>query len=112
MGVVPYMMQYVKTATNGNVVVIFAYATDRMQLACNVCDQTLTCARPDSAEKIDWAMQEFVELHRHVMDSPEGKIPSSAAGWYAPAPATAGFKPVKMKPKSDDWGITEGRKFR
>lgn len=106
-----YVDQYVKTATDGNVQVAYAASVDRMQLGCTVCYQTLTCPLPPSAAEMDWAMQEFVKLHRHVIDSPEGKIPSTKAGWIAPAPVTADFKPVKAKSKPD-WGIESGRKFR
>lgn len=107
---VDYMRQYLKVATNGNVYCEYASHQDRMRLHCKVCTQTLTRGIPESAEKMDWAMQEFVKLHRHVINSPEGKIPSTKADWIAPAPVTADFKPVK--PKRDDWGIAEGRKFR
>ena len=106
-----YMSQYLKVATDGNVYSEYASHQDRMRLHCRVCTQTLTLGVPENAEKMDWAMQEFVKLHRHVIDSPEGKIPSTKAGWIAPAPVTADFKPVKAKSKPD-WGIESGRKFR
>ena len=117
-GVVSYMQQYVKTATDGKVYVRFAVATNRMQLVCKVCDQTLTFSSPGSAEKIDWAMQEFVKLHRHVpLTTGEGtptQIKGTGIGstsMTVSTPVTASFK--KIKPKTpENWGIEQGRKFR
>ena len=108
-----YMRQYVKTATDGNVHIIFAYATDRMQLSCRVCDQALTLSQPESAEKVDWAMQEFVKLHRHAPLTTGEGTPTQITWHTVPpkiTPVTADFK--RVKPTRDDWGITEGRKFR
>jgi hypothetical protein len=98
-----YVDQYVKTATDGNVEVTYAASVDRMQLGCKVCYQTLTCPLPASDAEMDWAMQEFVKLHLHSSLSPERKPEERT-----PTAVTADFKKVK----GDDWGITEGRKFR
>ena len=99
-----YVDQYVKTATDGNVQVTYAQLVDRMQLACTVCQQTLTCPLPPSDAEMDWAMQEFVKLHRHVAVQLEKKYTTISK----PILVTADFKSVKK----DDWGISTGRKFR
>ena len=120
-----YVDQYVKTATDGNVQVTYVANVDRMMLGCKVCYQMLTCSLPPSDAEMDWAMQEFVKLHRHAPsdpvkkilgidiittdENPEGTIPKKNYTTFSqPKAVTADFKPVKK----DDWGISTGRKFR
>lgn len=59
-----YMETLAKTATNGNVVVTFAWLAQRMELYCQKCRQTLTAPSPTD-ETIDYAVQEFLKLHLH-----------------------------------------------
>jgi hypothetical protein len=60
-----YFDTWIKTAGNGNIIAEYAFAVDRMCLACKACKVTLTCAQPPDAETIDFSVQEFVKLHRH-----------------------------------------------
>jgi hypothetical protein len=63
-----YLRQWVKTASS-HIDIEFASSVvdpfDRMRLICNECHQTLTCDVPETPEKIDWALQKFVGLHKH-----------------------------------------------
>lgn len=103
-----YYAHWLKVASKGNVTYTVAWATDRMMLHCEECEQTLVVSVPKDVEVIDYAVQAYVKLHRHESpdnDSPEGK--PVATKWTA---VTADFKPVKTKKR--DWDITEGRRFR
>ena len=97
-----YLHQWVKTI-GGHFSVDFAWGTgfdpfQRMRLTCRKCYQTLTCDMPETAEKVDWALQKFVTLHSHVRVELV-KIPET------PSPMTVDFKSRVRKHK-------EGRKFR
>ena len=54
--------------------VVFAWGTgvdpfQRMQIRCKKCNQTLTGDAPESAEKMDWAVQKFASTHSHKQAS-------------------------------------------
>jgi len=61
-----YVVQWLETATKGNVIVTFAFVTNRMQLHCKICNCEHTCRKPESNDEIDYSVQEFVKLHAHV----------------------------------------------
>jgi hypothetical protein len=95
-----YVDEWVKVATDGNVVVDYAWGVPRMQLCCTKCDQTLTCAIPE-APVIDYALQKFVGLHRHAAST----VNTEVNKWgYVPLAA----KKVKRATLWDE----EGRRFR
>jgi hypothetical protein len=99
-----YVDEWARVASDGNITTTYAWNPDvnRMQLRCSVCDQSLTCAIPEVPEKIDFALQKFVELHRHVAFVP----PTQTSSWnYVPYTA-----PVKVK-RATLWD-EEGRRFR
>ena len=96
-----YYTHWLKVASKGNVTYTVAWATDRMMLHCKACDQTLVVPVPEDTTVVDYAVQEYVNLHRH--ESPD----VAPRGFEKPIPVTADFKPVKK-----DWDITEGRRFR
>lgn len=78
---------------------------DRMRIRCQECNQTLTCDIPETPEKIDWALQKFVNLHRHdpVADAKLVKEVQDRMNAPKATASTADFKPVKRR---------EGRRFR
>ena len=99
-----YVDEWVKVASDGNITTTYAWHPDvnRMRLTCKICDQSLTCAIPEVPEKIDYALQKFVGLHRHAAFVP----PTQTSNWnYVPYTA-----PVKVKRATliDE----EGRRFR
>ena len=108
-----YYTHWLKVASKGNVTYTVAWATDRMMLHCGECDQTLVVSTPKDTTVVDYAVQEYVKLHRH--ESPDkvdiglSKVAATVLDGRA-TPVTADFKPVKRKKK--DWDITEGRRFR
>lgn len=61
-----YMLQYLQTATKGNVRVTFAFITNRMHLHCDKCHVGLTVPRPENSHTIDYSVQEYVKIHAHV----------------------------------------------
>ena len=100
-----YVDEWVKVASDGNITTTYAWNPDvnRMQLRCSVCDQSLTCTIPEVPEKIDYALQKFVGLHRHAAFVPPT---SNSTNWnYVPYTA-----PVKVNRATlmDE----EGRRFR
>ena len=98
-----YLHQWVKTVGDHfSIDVAWGTGFDpfrRMRLTCHKCSQTLTCDMPETAEKVDWALQKFVTLHRHDPRVELVKIPET------PSPMTVDFKSRVRKPK-------EGRRFR
>jgi len=131
-----YIRQWLATI-GSHLDVVFAWGTEvepfkRMQIRCKKCNQTLTSNVPQDAEKIDWALQKFGNLHAHKQASGlttanEGTIPAYpyASTTYTTSArvllignGTQGdikavvqdFKPVTMKPRP----LTrkEGRRFR
>jgi hypothetical protein len=99
-----YVDEWARVASDGNITTTYAWNPDvnRMQLRCSVCDQSLTCAIPEVPEKIDFALQKFVGLHRHAEFVP----PTQTSSWnYVPYTA-----PVKVK-RATLWD-EEGRRFR
>ena len=68
-GIDAYMEQWLKTATKGNVRFTMAFLTNRMHLHCDVCHVGLTCPKPEDANTIDYAVQEYVKLHAHKGDA-------------------------------------------
>jgi transcription elongation factor Elf1 len=98
-----YVNEWVKVATDGNVVVDYAWnlEVNRMQLRCKKCEHVLTCAIPEVPEKIDYALQKFVGLHRHAAST----VNTEVNKWgYVPLAA----KKVKRATLWDE----EGRRFR
>jgi hypothetical protein len=102
-----YVNEWVKVATDENVVVDYAWnpEVNRMQLRCTECDQVLTCAIPEAPEKIDYALQTFVGLHRHAAFVPPTATSNSTSWNYVPYTAPA------KKAKQTLWD-EEGRRFR
>ena len=80
-----YIRQWLATI-GSHLDVVFAWGTEvepfkRMQIRCKKCNQTLTSNVPQDAEKIDWALQKFGNLHAHKQASGlttanEGTIPA------------------------------------
>ena len=101
-----YVDEWVKVAADGNVVVDYAWnpEVNRMQLRCTECDQILTCAIPEVPEKIDYALQKFVGLHRHAAFVPPTAI---STNWNY-VPYTAPAKKQNRATLKDE----EGRRFR
>ena len=111
-----YVDEWVKVASNGNIAVKYAWhpAANRMQLRCNVCNQALTCAIPEVPEKIDYALQKFVGLHRHAAFVPPKQTSNIKyynkrfrASWNY-VPYTAPAKKQNRATLMDE----EGRRFR
>jgi transcription elongation factor Elf1 len=98
-----YVNEWVKVATGGNVVVDYAWNPDvnRMQLRCKKCDQALTCAIPEVPEKIDYALQKFVGLHRHATLV---TTVITEVEW--------GYVPIAAKKQTRAAWDEEGRRFR
>ena len=131
-----YIRQWLATI-GSHLDVVFAWGTEvepfkRMQIRCKKCNQTLTSNVPQDAEKIDWALQKFGNLHAHKQASglTTANEGTSLTYPYTSTTYTTGtgllqigngtqgdikavtqdFKPVTMKPRP----LTrkEGRKFR
>ena len=100
-----YVDEWVKVASDGNITTTYAWNPDvnRMQLRCSVCNQALTCAIPEVPEKVDYALQKFVGLHRHAAFVP----PTQTSSWNY-APYTAPAKKQNRATLMDE----EGRRFR
>ena len=78
-----YLRKWIHTATDGNLFVHFIapsvsepYSSGKMNMGCTVCRQVLTCAIPETPEKIDYALQKFVGLHRHA-----AFVPTQTSNW-------------------------------
>jgi hypothetical protein len=109
-----YVNEWVKTATGGNVVVKYAWDYDpdsiitigRMRLHCKNCNQDLLCSIPEAPEKIDYALQKFVGLHRHAAFVPptETSIVEMNKWGYVPIST----KKINRATLKDE----EGRRFR
>ena len=107
-----YVNEWVKTATGGNVVVKYAWDYDpdfivtigRMRLHCKNCNQDLLCSIPEATEKIDYALQKFVGLHRHAAFVP----PKQTSNSWNYVPYTAPAKKQNRATLKDE----EGRRFR
>ena len=101
-----YVDEWVKVASDGNITTTYAWNPDvnRMQLRCSVCNQALTCAIPEVPEKIDYALQKFVGLHRHAAFVP----PTSNSTNWNYVPYTAPAKKQNRATLKDE----EGRRFR
>ena len=105
-----YLRKWVDTATDGNLFVDFIApsvseptSSGKMNVGCIVCQQVLTCDTPETSEKIDYALQKFVGLHRHAAFIP----PMQTANSWNYVPYTAPMK-VKRATLIDE----EGRRFR
>jgi hypothetical protein len=100
-----YVDEWARVASDGNITTTYAWNPDvnRMQLRCSVCDQSLTCAIPEVPEKIDFALQKFVGLHRHAEFVP----PTQTSSWNY-VPYTAPAKKQNRATLKDE----EGRRFR
>ena len=110
-----YVDEWVKVASDGNITAAYAWNPDvnRMQLRCSVCDQSLTCAIPEVPEKIDYALQKFVGLHRHAAFVPPKQTSNIKyydkrfrASWNY-VPYTAPVKKIRATLIDE-----EGRRFR
>ena len=101
-----YVDEWVKVASDGNITTTYAWNPDvnRMQLRCSVCDQSLTCAIPEVPEKVDYALQKFVGLHRHAAFVP----PTATLTNWNYVPYTAPVKKKNQATLIDE----EGRRFR
>ena len=101
-----YLNKWVATSAGGNVTIEYVFTSsvdpvDRMKLSCSICEQTLTCGYPESAFKLDYALQKFVTLHRHVPNS----IDVETNKWgYVPIST----KKINRATLKDE----EGRRFR
>jgi hypothetical protein len=122
-----YIDQWLATASQGNIVAEYAFATDRIAFACHICMAMYTFSTPIDASTMDYGAQEFVALHAHKgghkdkvpLESKAGKqtqifnfmngVPEPGSpGWTSydikivstaakPKPVTLDFKPVKTK---------------
>ena len=110
-----YLHQWVKTVGDHfSIDVAWGTGFDpfrRMRLTCHKCSQTLTCDMPETAEKVDWALQKFVTLHRHdpVKEAEEKALIKEVQDkMNAPkvTPVSTDFKPIKALRHK------EGRRFR
>ena len=103
-----YVDEWVKVASDGNITTTYAWNPDvnRMQLRCSVCNQALTCAIPEVPEKVDYALQKFVGLHRHAAFVPPTATSNSTSWNYVPYTAPA--KKQNRATLMDE----EGRRFR
>jgi hypothetical protein len=107
-----YVNEWVKTATNGNIVVKYSWDYDpdfivtigKMRLHCKKCNQDLLCSIPEVPEKIGYALQKFVGLHRHAAFVP----PTSNSTNWNYVPYTAPAKKQNRATLKDE----EGRRFR
>ena len=110
-----YVDIWVMVASDGNVVVKYAWDYDpdfivtigRMRLHCKNCNQDLLCSIPEVPEKIDYALQKFVGLHRHAAFVPptETSIDVETNKWgYVPIST----KKINRATLKDE----EGRRFR
>jgi hypothetical protein len=111
-----YLHKWVKTAGE-HFAIDLAWGTGvdpfrRMRIHCQKCRQTLTCDIPETPEKIDWALQKFVNLHRHdpVAEAKEKALVKEVqdkmnAPKVIATAATVDFKPRALQHK-------EGRRFR
>jgi hypothetical protein len=103
-----YLRKWIDTATDGNLFVDFIapsvsepYSSGKMNVGCTVCHQVLTCDTPETPEKIDYALQKFVGLHRHA-----AFVPTQTSNWnYVSYPRG---KNVHRATLMDE----EGRRFR
>lgn len=107
-----YFRKWIDVAANGNLYVDFIApsvseptSAGKMNIGCMVCCQVLTCAIPEVPEKIDYALQKFVGLHRHAAFVPPTAASNSTSWNYVPYTA-----PPK-KAKRTAWD-EEGRRFR
>ena len=107
-----YLRKWIHTATDGNLFVDFIapsvsepYSSGKMNVGCIVCQQVMTCDTPETPEKIDYALQKFVGLHRHAAFVPPTQTSNSRD--YDHDPYTV---PVKVNRATliDE----EGRRFR
>ena len=100
-----YVDEWVKVASDGNITTTYAWNPDvnRMQLRCGVCNQALTCEIPEVPEKVDYALQKFVGLHRHAAFVPPTQTSSRNYDPY-----TAPAKKQNRATLKDE----EGRRFR
>jgi hypothetical protein len=135
-----YVRQWLKTASPW-LQVEFTYGTavdpfGRCRIYCAKCDHALTCHIPESAEKLDWSMQRFVELHSHpntdlyrsLTFDPAKSVPAhkifketfkNAHETYYKTPEGAIPKTkwievplVQETPKMKPWRPKDGRRFR
>ena len=104
-----YVNKWLDVATDGNVSAEYAWHPDvnRMRLTCKICAQELACGIPETPEKIDYALQKFVGLHRHAAFVPptETSIDVETNKWgYVPIST----KKINRATLKDE----EGRRFR
>jgi hypothetical protein len=88
-----YVTKWLETATQGKVIVTFAFLTNRMQFHCKECHEEFTCPKPKEPTEISYGAQEFVKLHAH--HKPTGDMVQDGAGHLNPF---YGVNPAFMKP--------------
>ena len=105
-----YLRKWIHTATDGNLFVHFIapsvsepYSSGKMNIGCTICYQVLTCDTPETPEKIDYALQKFVGLHRHA-----AFVPLTQTSNWNYVPYTAPAKKQNRATLMDE----EGRRFR
>jgi hypothetical protein len=105
-----YLRKWVDTATDGNLFVHFIApsvseptSSGKMNVGCTICCQVLTCDTPETPEKIDYALQKFVGLHRHA-----AFVPLTQTSNWNYVPYTAPAKKQNRATLMDE----EGRRFR
>lgn len=102
-----YLTQLCETATKGNVTVEESWLTLRLKFHCHKCFQTLTTKVPDSANEIDYQIQEFVKIHAHTGGHVGVTKISTGIGKVLDytgevVPLTADFKKLKSGPSEHD----------
>jgi len=101
----PYIDQWLKTATKGNVVSKAAWFQDRLQFRCTKCDMSLTTST-DAVKAdgtVDYGLQEFVKIHSHVggHNDPKHGEPGHSFQQAGSIPMTADFKKIDLKPEKE-----------
>ena len=95
-----YVNKWLDVATDGNISAEYAW---HPRLTCKVCTQELACNIPEVPEKIDYALQKFVGLHRHA-----AFVPTAISTNWNYVPYTAPAKKQNRATLKDE----EGRRFR
>jgi hypothetical protein len=100
----PYIDQWLKTTTKGNVVSKTAWLQGRLQFRCTKCDMSLTTStdavRADGT--VDYGLQKFVKIHSHVgHNDPKHGEPGHSFQQAGSIPMTADFKKIDLKPEKE-----------
>lgn len=102
-----YLDTWLKAATGGKVTVEYSLFQNRAQFKCHQCDMTLTTLEPESANVIDYSIQEFVKIHAHTGGHCAHKWVTWKDGWIClrcketqiskSKEVTVDFKPVETR---------------